>query len=202
MGYYTTWSGKITIDPPIPWDLLEHSRYRDDAHGDDSDAAIVVEETHDKAAGTFTRAGVAIHNRWEDHSKSYDIMEDVQAIVDAFGEGRTFSGHIAAAGEEAGDLWRLCVVNGKAVRVSPDILWPGEEFVPEEGYEDGDMIQDGKGNFLTYSDDGPEGEEPCWIGYGGEWSGPMSEIPQPVTRLYLLGSEEWDEYQRFKRMTR
>lgn len=201
MGYYTTWSGKITIDPPIPWSEMADSPYRDEDNGNDTDAEIVTNSQYDKATDTFTRRGVAIQNRWEDHSKSYDMVENVQAIVDTFGEGRTFSGCIEADGEEAGDQWRLYVRNGKAVRVKPLILWPvEEEFVLDEGYEDGDMIMDGKGNFFTYSDNGPEDKEPCWVGYGGEWSGPMSEIPQPVVRFYTVTEAQWVEYQNLKRM--
>lgn len=127
MGYYTTWSGKITIDPPIPWSEMADSPYRDVDGGGDTDAEIVTDSTYDKATDTFTHRGVCIQNRWEDSSTSYNMMENVQDIVDIFGKGRTFSGHIQADGEEAGDLWRLRVRNGKAVRVEPVITWPGDE---------------------------------------------------------------------------
>lgn len=200
MGYYTTWTGEITIDPPIPWELLHDSKYHGEGYSNGTDAKIVTKEIWCKEIASLTRVGVAIQNRWQDSSTSYNMMENVQDIVDKFGEGRTFSGHIEAVGEEGGDLWRLRVRNGEAIRVEPTIMWPGDEFIVEEEYQEGDVIIDDKGNFYTFSEDGEDGND--WVGYGGEWSGPMSEIPQPVTRLYSITAEQWMEYQALKRMTR
>lgn len=56
--------------------------------------------------------------------KAYSILEDVQKIVDALGAEYTYSGYIELNGEEAGDLWRIYVRNGKATSVSPEIVWP------------------------------------------------------------------------------
>ena len=62
-----------------------------------------------------------------------------------------------------------------------------------EVYEDGAMIECGKGNTYTYDADNEQ-----WIGFEGEWAGPLEDIPQPVTRIYILNEAEWREYQELK----
>ncbi|MBD3004797.1 hypothetical protein IEJ02_11920 [Streptomyces sp. 5-10] len=65
---------------------------------------------------------------WSDAYKAYHIEEHLQQIVDLY-PGRTFTGYLEGVGEYTGyepDLWRLAVVNGKAVKFKPEILWPEE----------------------------------------------------------------------------
>lgn len=64
----------------------------------------------------------------------------------------------------------------------------------EEEYEDGAVIECGKGNIYYY-----DADHGSWSGFEGEWFGPMDEIPQPVTRIYILSVKEYQEYQELKR---
>lgn len=55
-------------------------------------------------------------------------VEALVAIVNVYSDddGATFTGYLECQGEEAGDLWRVYVRNGQAVRVDPKIVWPDE----------------------------------------------------------------------------
>jgi hypothetical protein len=67
----------------------------------------------------------------EDPFNAYEIVEQLQDIVDAFGPGREFAGYLAADGSEPGDIWRLAVVGRRATKVTPRIVWPdGTEESP------------------------------------------------------------------------
>lgn len=132
MGYCTRFFGEIRIDPPISWSRIKDSPFaRKGSNGWwERDLKFhIVEETTDvsdeRGEGTLIRReAVAIVTSEEDDSRGYNIVEHLQQVVTAYGEGRTFTGRLYAEGEEAGDLWRLEVHDGRAVRVEPRIVWP------------------------------------------------------------------------------
>ena len=57
------------------------------------------------------RTGVAVVPAWWERVKLYDILSELQRLVDAF-PGHTFDGELFGEGAEFGDLWRLTVVDG------------------------------------------------------------------------------------------
>lgn len=131
MGYLTRVNGRIAITPPLPWGAIRDSAYisTDDCPFVGTSVAIHVEtERTETDEGTLTvRTGTAITGAHGDGGapyKAYDIVEDLQKVIDQFGEGRTFTGYLQGEGEDPGDLWRLYVVNGRAVEVKPTIVWP------------------------------------------------------------------------------
>ena len=130
MGYLTSFSGEIRIDPPLSWGEVKGSPWLSARYGDVMVRLVVEEVTEETDEGTsvFTRKTVdAITPANEDEPyKGYKIVTQVQNIVDAYPD-RTYSGYISAGGENAGDLWRLAVKNGRAVKVEPRIVWPDED---------------------------------------------------------------------------
>lgn len=126
MGYNTSFTGEITITPPLPWSAINDSPYLPgEAWDNGMDAKFkVAEETVDTDEGTLIRReAVAVVPVTDDAYKGYDIVDTLQGIVDAH-PGHTFGGYIRAEGEEAGDIWRLAVVDGRATKVTPRIIWP------------------------------------------------------------------------------
>ena len=69
-------------------------------------------------------SGVAVAADYSEGS-GYDMVPELQSLVDAYGKSHQFTGHIEATGEE-GDQWRLLVRDGKAVQVYPRVVWPDD----------------------------------------------------------------------------
>lgn len=112
MGYYTFVHGEIKIQPPVT--IAEMARM--DFLDDNSDIGL-----HTPVSGEST-----LFCQEDDEFKAYTLIQQVQQVVDAL-PGRTFSGHLDCEGEEAADLWRVVVRDGKAVKVVPRIVWPDED---------------------------------------------------------------------------
>lgn len=130
MGYYTRFGGEIRITPPLPWVEIKTSPFvvTGDYGSVDRDCKLrIVEESVDTDEGTLIRRHAdAVVCTYDGQTKAYCIVEHLQELLDLHGEGHTFGGYIEAEGEEAGDLWRLMVKNGRAVKVEPRIVWPDE----------------------------------------------------------------------------
>lgn len=126
MGYITNFTGQLDIEPPIAWPDVKDSANLPDRAGDKGlDLKFVLDEqTVDTDEGVFVRrTAVAVEPTWEDEMRGYEIVAQLQRLVDTF-PGHTFVGYISAEGEESGDLWRLQVVDGVATKVHPRITWP------------------------------------------------------------------------------
>lgn len=142
MSYETNVTGEITIDPPIPWGAIRDSafvphRARGDAEIQDRkeraklmrDVCFKLERLEvDVEDGKLTRiravALVPTHSNYAGDSGKV-IERHVQEVIDAFPD-RTFSGRINGEGEENGDMWRVKVVAGRAIRFFPQVVWPEE----------------------------------------------------------------------------
>lgn len=128
MGYTSYLSGEITIDPPIPWGELQRSLFVPTPERNEWDRLAwlrVVQETEEIDEGTLIRReAVAIRPSEADELRAHGLAADVQAIIDAHGHGRTFSGFIFVRGAESPDIWRVAVEDGRAVEVRPRIIWP------------------------------------------------------------------------------
>lgn len=128
MGYHSTLNGEILIDPPILWPDLEKSPFicTEDRWEYERLAWLrIVEEPVETAEGTLIRKkAVAIRASDADELRAGNLVSEVQEIVTAHGEGRTFTGFILVRGEESPDYWRAAVEDGRAVEVKPRIVWP------------------------------------------------------------------------------
>lgn len=126
-AYDTEYTGEITITPPLPWSAIHDSPFVPDSRGyADRDCKFrLAETTVETDEGTLTRKqAVAVTSTFTGPTGGYDIVEHLQELIDLHGEGRTFAGFIEADGADFGDLWRLAVVNGRAVRIRARIVWP------------------------------------------------------------------------------
>jgi hypothetical protein len=138
MGYLTSYSGEITITPPIPHARVKGSPFLvsddDDGFGDHAVKFSIDVDIRDTDEGTLTvRRAVALVPIMEDRYKGYDILEDVQKAIDAYPE-HEFTGRLDCEGTDSLDVWRLEVHDRTAVKVVPRIVWPlpggGEEVEP------------------------------------------------------------------------
>lgn len=126
MGYSTRYDGAISITPPLTWAEIKNSPYLPDkARGKGLDVKLrVIEENVETDDGTLTRRSAdAIVPVTEDSYKGYDIVETVQKVIDSH-PGHEFTGRFDCEGEDAADVWRLVVKNGRAVKVKAQIVWP------------------------------------------------------------------------------
>ena len=125
MSYTTRFTDEIRIDPPIPFEDIEGQGFSNaERHGQTKDVSLkVVEEPIPGEPGGYRRVAVAIVGLSGGFS-CYDAIPDTQEIIDRWGEGRTFTGRLNASGEDAGDIWRLEIRDGRVVKVEPRIVWP------------------------------------------------------------------------------
>lgn len=138
MGYRTRYNGEIAISPPIPWGLVKDSVFAnqgyDTPRSDERDVKFrITEETVETDEGTLIRRqAVAIVPSREDEPRDNGTEHHVQEIIGQFGDARTFTGRIDAEGEEAGDIWRVEIRDGQAVRVGVRLVWPEDDIPTAE----------------------------------------------------------------------
>ncbi|MFI5525026.1 DUF6205 family protein [Streptomyces platensis] len=126
MGYCTRVTGEFTITPPLTWSEIKDSPYLDgDAHTGRLDVklSIAEEQVDTKDGPLLRRSAAALVPAWDDSFKAYDLIDHVQDAIDSF-PGHAFTGRLECEGEEAGDLWRVVIRDGRAVRIEPRIIWP------------------------------------------------------------------------------
>lgn len=123
MGYYSSFSGSIAITPPLSWREIRDTPWiREDSTADFR--IEVQEEIVDTDDGQMTaKRGVAVVPWQEDPYKGYNAPTTLGEIVKAF-PGHEFSGEIRVEGEDAGDIWRLVICDGKPVRENAEVVWP------------------------------------------------------------------------------
>lgn len=120
MGYVTRVTGEFKIDPPLTTaEIREWDAY------DEPEVKLRIEESSvlTEDGELIKRTAAALIPAWDEPYKAYDLEDDVQAFLDAFGRDR-LSGYFECNGEEDGDLWRLHVIDGKPARIEPQIVWP------------------------------------------------------------------------------
>ena len=127
MGYLTSLSGYLNIEPPLTYAEFKGSPFTSFETDDGADILALTVEEHDveTVEGTLTVKTATAIEPYEDSVKAYDIEEKLQRIVDAF-PGHAFTGCIEGDGQDQGDVWRLYVRNGRVVKIEPTITWPEE----------------------------------------------------------------------------
>jgi hypothetical protein len=124
MGYDIRISGEILIDPPAPADEILAAGFPEPGTYGDKDVAVKVEDVPVYGVpDAYRRLAVAIVPCMSTYT-AYNAVAHIQEIVDRWGEGRTFTGRFDCSDPQTGDLWRLEVHNGRAVKVTPRIVWP------------------------------------------------------------------------------
>lgn len=127
MSYETQVTGEIQIIPPIPWKYIRDSVFLPDAAGKNParDLVFVINErrAHCDEGLLLIRDAVAVTARFPNYAGN--IIKHLQELVDAFPEHQ-FTGRLDMAGEDAGDLWRLNVVDRVATEHRPKLVWPKE----------------------------------------------------------------------------
>lgn len=136
MGYKTSASGVITISPPLKWGDVSGSPYlpeRVNRDGNWREIQYVGEMTErwtdDDQIITRVVTGIEPVNPGEP-MKRYDLLIQVQDVIDHH-PGHTFAGHFEMHGEEAGDIARIVVRDGRAENIRPTLVWPDDTVVAE-----------------------------------------------------------------------
>ncbi|MFJ4847523.1 DUF6205 family protein [Streptomyces sp. NPDC088733] len=130
MGYYTTVTGEFQIEPPLTWAEFRDSPFNStsiDAWDGLKEVRLrVVEDRVDTDEGSLIRKTAAALTPETDEGRKYHhLIEHVQQVIDAF-PGHAFTGRLDCEGEATGDLWRVVIREGRAVKVTPRIVWPDE----------------------------------------------------------------------------
>ena len=133
MGYNTTVTGEIRIEPPLKWADFKESpfnRTSADAYDGTKNVELRVEtETVETEDGPLMRkTAVAVIPAWGGHGKFYNLIEHVQQAIKAF-PGHTFTGRLECEGEDNSDMWRVVIRDGRAVELKPRIVWPDDDEV-------------------------------------------------------------------------
>lgn len=127
MSYDTSVDGQFAIDPPLTWAEIRTSPAPTKQNGNFDVALQLTEQTIDTEDGQSIRKTAAtLIPGWEERGTFYNLVEHLQAVIDAH-PGHQFTGHFECDGEDSGDLWRVVIRDGKAVRVEPRIVWPDDE---------------------------------------------------------------------------
>lgn len=130
MGYTTHVTGEFGIEPPLTYSEFKGSKFSPDnlqSNYIPSLALRVHEQVVEKDDGVFLRrTATALVMREIDEYRERGLVAEVQEAVDAF-PGHTFTGRLDCEGEENTDLWRVIVRDGRAVKVTPTIVWPDED---------------------------------------------------------------------------
>lgn len=107
MGYTTTFTGEIAIEPPLSGtELVALREFLDDRYDYKTHPSIHCDwESPD---------GATI--RWNGSEKSYAMPEWLKWLIENKLQGHTLNGEMYAEGEEQGDRWML-IVEDNVVKV-------------------------------------------------------------------------------------
>ncbi|MFH9248191.1 DUF6205 family protein [Streptomyces lydicus] len=127
MGYTTRVTGEFTITPPLTWNEIKGSPFSPYPPAGDDRIELVLrvdEKTIETEDGPLhRRTASALVMSEIDEYRAHGLLEVVQRAVDSF-PGHQWSGRLDCEGEETADLWRVVIRDGRAVKVTPRIVWP------------------------------------------------------------------------------
>lgn len=163
MGYSTSLTGSITVNPPLthteltgtPWTDFEHDHPAGAFSGGWHAVRLAVTEASTETEqGTVTvRTAAAIEPVEDSYSGNTpdNVQAAVSAIVEAF-PGHQFAGHIEGDGESPLDVWRVVARGREVATVEPTITWPGEAEQPTDALPSwGDLSDVDKGCALLHA---------------------------------------------------
>lgn len=132
MGYITRFDGEFVITPPLTWAEARESRFSPDnfdSHRLEVKVRVGEQVTEDDEGPRIMRTGIALVPAYESEMRGYNIVDHVQRFLDEH-PGHKLVGRFDCEGEQAADVWRLEIQDGRAVKVTPRIVWPdGSEGV-------------------------------------------------------------------------
>ncbi|KOU43236.1 DUF6205 family protein [Streptomyces sp. WM6378] len=113
-------TGEIRIEPPLTWTECQGSRFL--GRSTEGPRALLLEVDGELPTATV---GLALPDR--DDEESLDWLEDdLQELIDAF-PGHEFRGRIQCMGDgHWNDMWGVVVIDGRAQRVTPQVIWPDD----------------------------------------------------------------------------
>ena len=139
MSYSTYMTGRITITPALTWMDIKDSKHfggsATNVNGWSEYPDLVFEieaEERPMPEGILSiERAIAIVPASEYYPTRGDRAEnELRALIDEFGAGRTFEGTIEGVGEgdpgkgaEGIDVWRLSVDRGKVRKIKPKLVW-------------------------------------------------------------------------------
>jgi hypothetical protein len=128
MGYYSHLRGGWAVHPPLKWSEIEPHVELTEA-GRRTVWLQVEEKKEDHEEGVLITKVCHHVAVYEGESiKAYDTEQEVREIAEAFPD-HEFRGYMQVEGEENGDMWRMYIVKGKAIKHTVEALWPD----PPEG---------------------------------------------------------------------
>lgn len=138
MGYDSSLAGELTIEPPLRWAEYKDSPWYGVDRARNTGKALRLAEQREKVetddGPLERRTAEAVVFAWEYPVKMYDLVDELQALVDAF-PGHEFTGEMRGTGTDFGDIWLLRVnADRKAERVLPTITWPDGSVLLNERY--------------------------------------------------------------------
>lgn len=130
MGYTTHVTGEFAIEPPLTFAEFKDSKFAPDNVENSYTPSLILrvnEERVDTEDGVFfRRTATALVMREIDEYRERGLIAEVQSAIDAF-PGHTFTGRLECEGDENTDIWRVVVRDGRAIKVTPRIVWPDED---------------------------------------------------------------------------
>lgn len=131
MGYRTHVTGELNITPPLVWSEIRDTPFNAsslDSYDGLMEVKLRIQEVRvETDEGSLIRKTAStLIGAFEEGYKAYHLVDHVQMAVDAF-PGHTWTGRFDCEGEENGDLWRVVIRDGRAVKVTPRIVWPDGE---------------------------------------------------------------------------
>lgn len=133
MGYNTRWTGNITINPPLKWSAFKDSPFHPEHNQENGKSLRLMTRRYERETpeGLLdVREAYGVEFGWDRPVKTPTLPEELQEIIDEAGEQHHFSGTLHASGEEWADVWKVTVIDGKAVTQYPEIHWPDGSVQP------------------------------------------------------------------------
>lgn len=124
MGYISTLSGELVIEPPLKW-----SEYRDSSwiQANATDLCVKLDEhtdTRETDEGTvIARTARAVVPRYSE-GKMHNLAADLRTVAKTWGDTHTFSGYLIRDGEESGDVERYWIDGTTVKSEKAWLFWP------------------------------------------------------------------------------
>lgn len=117
MGYTTSFTGEITIDPPLAPEQVERlNKFCNERHGESGHPGVWCDLS-------FSADGTKFG--WNGSEKTYVLDAWVQYLIRDYLQpwGVVANGELFAQGEEAGDVWKLVVKDNVVTRQAGRVVF-------------------------------------------------------------------------------